>query len=311
MARVLRQYRRAESIGEAKAKDGVFVGLLKSLRPKQWTKNLLVFAGLVFSGQALNSDYWPLVLGVFAAFCLLAGAIYLYNDVLDREKDKLHPKKNLRPIAAGIVAPGLALVVAAILAGFGLVLAFIAGHAVGYLGLGYLALNLAYSAKLKAVPLIDLFVVATGFVFRAVAGVAAVEAELSPWFLLCTVLLSFLLILGKRRHELMLLDQEAGNHRAVLGLYSRLFLDQMISVITTATLISYFLYTFFSEAAKLHQHDLMWTIPPVLYGMFRYLYLIYEEGKGGEPEELLLQDWGILGSVLVWGISVVVILYLL
>ncbi len=155
----------------------------------------------------------------------------------------------------------------------------------------------------------DILMVALCFVFRAVAGVVAVGVELSPWFLLCTLLLSLLLVLGKRRHELITLGGEAAGHREVLGRYSCLFLDQLISVITTATLVTYFLYTFFSPTGR--RYALMGTIPPVLYGLFRYLYLVYEEGKGGEPEELLVRDPGILGSVLLWVASVVVVLYFL
>ena len=301
--------KKGREIPRAKRFGRLALGLFHSLRPRQWTKNILVFGGLVFSGQAMSGSSWGAALKVFAAFCFLSGAVYLNNDVFDRNEDRQHPKKAHRPIAAGLVSPALALGTAVILAGLGVVLSFTVDPLVGYFALTYLALNLAYTLKLKTVPLVDLFMVAGGFVLRAVAGVKAVKAELSPWFLLCTVLLSLLLILGKRRHELMLLEQGAGNHRAVLKHYSQLFLDQMISVITTATLVSYFLYTFFSAAARRHHHDLMWTIPPVLFGMFRYLYLIYVKNKGGEPEDLLLGDWGILGSVLVWGISVVVILY--
>lgn len=288
---------------------GFWTDLLLSLRLRQWTKNLLVFAGLLFSGELLNRSLWLPAGATFGSFCLLASAVYLWNDVWDREQDRLHPKKCRRPIAAGTVSPSLALVLAGLLALAGLFLAFTVNAAVGYLGLGYIALNIGYALKLKHVPILDLFAVALGFVIRAVTGVVAVGVELSPWFLLCTVLLSLLLVLGKRRHEVLLLEDGAGAHRPVLASYSCPFLDQMISVITTATLVSYFLYTFFSETAR--QHVLMWTIPPVLYGLFRYLYLVYEKEKGGEPEELLLQDPGILGSVLVWVVSVAVVMYVL
>ncbi len=285
-------------------------GLLVSLRPRQWTKNLLVFAGLLFSGHLPDRNLWLPAALTFVAFCLLSSSVYIFNDLLDREEDRLHPQKRHRPIAAGAVPPGIALTAACLLGLAGLYLSFAAGgRAVGCLGWGYMGLNVAYSFKLKEVPLLDIFTVALGFVFRAVAGVRAVGVEHSPWFLLCTLLLSLLLVLGKRRQELVSLAGGAADHRRVLGSYSRIFLDQMISVITTATLVTYFLYTFFSEAGR--QHALMGTIPPVLYGLFRYLYLVYEKGKGGEPEELLLRDPGILGSVLLWVVSIVVVLYFL
>ena len=286
------------------------VGLLASLRPRQWSKNLLIFAGLLFSGRLPEKGLWPPAFYTFLAYCLLASSVYLFNDVVDREGDRLHPKKCHRPIAAGIVAPELALLGSLFLAGAGLYLSLAAaGRAVASLSLAYLGLNVAYSLKLKEVPLLDILMVALCFVLRAVAGVEAVGVELSPWFLLCTLLLSLLLVLGKRRHELITLGGEAVGHREVLGRYSCLFLDQLISVITTATLVTYFLYTFFSPTGR--RYALMGTIPPVLYGLFRYLYLVYEEGKGGEPEELLVRDPGILGSVLLWVASVVVVLYFL
>ncbi len=294
---------------QTKADAGrMWTGLLCSLRPRQWTKNLLVFAGLLFSGRLTDRSLWLPAGSAFLAFCLLAGAVYLGNDLLDREQDRLHPKKCRRPIASGAVPPVAALTAAGLLGLIGLYLLFRGGRATGWLGLGYIALNLAYSFRLKEIPLLDLFSIAMGFVLRAVVGVVAVNVELSPWFLLCTVLLSLLLVLGKRRHELVFLAQGAAEHRAVLGRYSITFLDQMISAISTATLVFYSLYTFFSEAGQ--QYALMWTIPPVLYGLFRYLYLVYEKGQGGEPEEILLRDTGILASVILWVVSIIVILYL-
>ncbi|HHW92215.1 MAG TPA: decaprenyl-phosphate phosphoribosyltransferase [Firmicutes bacterium] len=285
------------------------MGLFGSLRLRQWTKNLLVFAGLLFSGRLTDRTLWLPAVGAFGAFCLLASAVYLLNDLWDREQDRQHPRKCHRPIAAGILPPPVALAAAGFLSLAGLFLAFCGGMRVGYLGAGYLVLNLAYIIKVKEIPLLDIFSVAMGFVLRAVTGVVAVGVELSPWFVLCTVLLSLLLVLGKRRQELVSLAVGAAAHRKVLGRYSQVFLDQMISIIATATLVSYSLYTFFSEAGR--HHSLMWTIPPVLYGLFRYLYLVYEEGRGGEPEEILLHDPGILGSVLLWVLSILVILYFL
>lgn len=283
-------------------------GVLISLRPRQWTKNLLVFAGLLFSGRMLQPEYWLPALIAFAAFCALSGAIYLLNDVVDREQDRRHPKKRNRPIAAGTVSPATAGFVSAGAAAAGLALAHWAHPSLFYLASAYVGLNLAYILGLKNVPLVELFSVAMGFVVRAMAGVMVVEAELSPWFLLCTVLLSLLLVLGKRRHELLLLVQGAGEHRPALDFYSRELLDQLLTVVTTATLVSYFLYTFFSPAGAEHL-ALMWTIIPVLYGLFRYLYLVLDAGQGGEPEDILLQDPGILGSVLLWLGGVIIALY--
>ena len=284
--------------------------LFVALRPPQWTKNLLVFAGLVFSRGLLD----PVLVGrsvlAFLLFCLLSGGVYLINDVVDAERDRNHPQKRHRPVASGRLPPtvalaaGLALLIGASLAGFALSVRF------GAVAVTYAALLTAYSAGLKHVVIVDTLVIAAGFVLRALAGVVALEIPPSHWFLLCTSLLALFLTFGKRRHELIALEGGAADHRPILSEYSPQLLDQMIAVVTASTLMAYALYTMAPDTeARLGTTRLPLTIPFVLYGIFRYLYLLYRHDLGGNPSEHLLTDRALLVDIALWSATVVLILY--
>jgi len=288
----------------------VIADLLASLRPAQWTKNLLVFAGLIFSQGFLEPGLIGRVVLAFLVFCVLSGSMYLVNDVLDAERDRSHPQKRHRPVASGRLRPGVAmaagvgLLVLACAAAFALSLRF------GIVALSYAALLTAYSAGLKHVVILDALIIAAGFVLRALAGVVVIDAEFSHWLLLCTILLALFLTFGKRRHEILLLEGGAADHRPILEEYSPQFLDQMIAVVTASTLMAYALYTISPEtAAKLGTTQLPLTIPFVLYGIFRYLYLLYRHDLGGNPSEHLLTDRALLIDVALWAAVVVLLLY--
>jgi 4-hydroxybenzoate polyprenyltransferase len=286
--------------------------LLRALRPRQWTKNLLVFAGLVFSQNLGHPDRVARVGVTFLVFCALSGSTYLVNDVLDLERDRAHPQKRLRPIAAGRVAPRVALATAALLAVVAWAGAFALSTRLGVVAVAYATLLLGYSSGLKHVVIVDALMIAGGFVLRALAGAVVIDAEFSHWLMLCTILLALFLTFGKRRHELVVLEAGASEHRPSLSEYSRDFLDQMIAVVTAATLMAYALYTVSPEtAAKLGTRYLPLTIPIVLYGLFRYLHLLYRHDLGGNPSEHLLADRGLLVAVVVWALAIVVVLYLL
>ena len=283
--------------------------VLVSLRPRQWVKNLFVFAGLVFGQRLFTPAVWP-ALGAFAIFCGLSGAIYLVNDVADREKDRLHPKKRERPIAAGRLPVRVALGVAAVLVAVGLVAA--ARISAGFLlvAVAYVVLLTAYSAWLKHVVIIDVLVVAIGFVLRAVAGALAIDVEISGWLLICTILSALFLALGKRRNEYLTLAADAARHRPILAEYSAALLDQMIAVVTASTVTAYALYTMSPETvAKFHTQLLPATLPFVLYGIFRYLYLLYRRQLGGNPSELFLNDRALLINTACWIAAVLLIIY--
>jgi 4-hydroxybenzoate polyprenyltransferase len=289
----------------------VIGALLAGVRPRQWTKNLLVFAGLIFSRHLHEPTLVARSAAAFLLFCLLSGGIYLINDVLDAERDRSHPQKRHRPVASGrLPAPvalgvGIALLVGAAIAAFALSVSF------GVVALAYAALLTAYSTGLKHVVIVDTLIIAAGFVLRALAGVVVLDIELSNWLLLCTILLALFLTFGKRRHELLALDAGAADHRPILEEYSPQLLDQMIAVVTASTLMAYALYTMAPETqTKLETTRLPLTIPFVLYGIFRYLYLLYRRDLGGNPSELFLTDRALLLAVALWGAAVIVILYL-
>jgi len=280
-----------------------------SLRPRQWVKNLFVFAALIF-GQKVATPAAAPALEAFAIFCALSGAMYLFNDVADREKDRRHPQKRHRPVASGRLSAGAAVAVGAVLVagslGLGLTLS------VGFLltALAYVLLLTAYSLWLKHLVIVDVLVVAAGFVLRAVAGGVAIDVEVSGWLLICTILIALFLALGKRRHEYLALGGEAAAHRPILAEYSAGLLDQMIAVVTASTVTAYALYTMSPETvAKFHTHLLPLTLPFVLYGIFRYLYLLYRKELGGNPSELFLNDRALLVNTLAWIVAVLVIIY--
>jgi 4-hydroxybenzoate polyprenyltransferase len=285
--------------------------IIVAMRPHQWTKNLLVFAGLVFSRKLLDVPSDLRVLLTFAIFCLLSGASYLVNDVIDVEEDRSHPIKRSRPIASGTLSPTMALVAAVVAACIGLAGAWVVGSELGVVATAYFILIIAYSLVLKSIVILDVLTIAVGFVLRAVAGAVAIEVEISSWLFLCTVLLALFLALSKRRHELVLLENGAVNHRQILREYSPHLLDQMVSVVTAATLVAYAFYTMSEETVeKFHTRYLGLTIPLVLYGIFRYLYLVHKREGGGSPSRALIGDRPLLIDVCLWIIAVVVILYL-
>jgi 4-hydroxybenzoate polyprenyltransferase len=287
----------------------LLTAVLVSLRPRQWVKNLFVFAGLIFAQKLFTPLVWP-ALAAFGLFCALSGAIYLFNDVADRERDRIHPKKRLRPIASGALAPGIAVTIGVVLLGGSLGLAFLLSPGFGATALAYAALLVAYSAGLKQVVIVDVLVVAVGFVLRAIAGAVAIDVEISGWLLICTILLALFLALGKRRHEYVTLDDDAARHRPILLEYSQSLLDQMIAVVTASTVTAYALYTMSPETvAKFRTRWLPATLPFVLYGVFRYLYLLYRRQLGGNPSELFLNDRALLLNTLLWMAAVLAIVY--
>ena len=275
------------------------------LRPKQWTKNLLVFAALIFSIKIVTVHMVARCIAGFGLFCLVSGCVYVLNDYIDREADRCHPEKRYRPIASGRLKPRPALVLACLLLFSSLTLAWALDSRFSLLLLGYFIINVAYSLKLKQVVIVDIMVIAFGFVLRAIGGGLVIGIDFTPWFLICTMLLALFLAISKRRHELYLFSEHKGEHRKVLEQYSPELLNQLNSIVTTAAIMSYSLFTFTSG----HTIQLMWTIPLVMYGIFRYLYLIHMKGKGGRPEEILLEDSHILTTVLLFAVMVVVILY--
>jgi 4-hydroxybenzoate polyprenyltransferase len=288
----------------------MFLNVLKSIRPQEWTKNLFLFAGILFSQHLFDPVYLGTVLLAFFAFCLLSGSAYIMNDFADSEKDRCHPLKSKRPIASGDLKTATAIVWLFILASVSLGLALILNKYFFLVALCYFLLQILYSFVLKSIVIIDVFCISSNFLLRMVGGAVVINVEISAWFLLCTMLLSLYLSLGKRRHELIFLDDDAQNHRKVLEHYSPQLLDQMIAVVAAATVISYALYTMSEETiAKFGTRNLFVTIPFVLYGIFRYLYLIHQKGSGGNPGKLLFSDKPLLVNMILWISAIIVILY--
>jgi 4-hydroxybenzoate polyprenyltransferase len=285
--------------------------VVKSMRPAQWTKNLFVFAALIFSQQFFSAPLLLKTAGAFLSFCVVSGAFYIFNDLRDREEDRAHPKKSQRPIARGEISPAQALALFGGLAAAGLALAFFLGRGFFLAVVIYFVLQVAYSLKLKQVVILDIFVIAAGFVIRVVAGGLVIAVPISSWLLICATLLALLLSMGKRRHELVLLENRAAEHRPILREYSAYLLDQMIAVVTASTLIAYCLYTISAETVeKFGTSRLIWTTPFVLYGIFRYLYLVHLKGKGGSPEEIIIHDRPMLLNMVLWIAAVILVLYL-
>lgn len=285
--------------------------IIESLRPKQWLKNLFIFAPLIFSQNVLQ---WPLLqrtlLG-FLAFCLLSGAVYIFNDLRDLEEDKHHPLKSRRPLASGRLKKSHAWI-AFILTGAGsLALSYALSPRFFAAALAYFILQTAYSLGLKHIVILELFIIAAGFVLRVVAGGLIIDVSLSPWLLICTFLLALFLAMSKRRHELVLLEDDAPTHRPILKEYSPLLLDQMISVVTASTVVAYCLYTISDETvAKFGTTNLIFTVPFVIYGIFRYLYLVHQKNLGGSPEALILKDKPLFITLILWIAVSAIILYI-
>ncbi|NOZ71072.1 MAG: decaprenyl-phosphate phosphoribosyltransferase [Chloroflexi bacterium] len=283
--------------------------LIKTMRPRQWTKNAVVFAALVFDVKFVQPGPLLRTLAAFVLFSLVSSAVYILNDLADIEKDKLHPDKRNRPLAAGLLQPKVAWVAMVVLLLVALPAAFAVNKWLGVILLLYFAQNVAYSFYLKHIVIIDALTVAAGFVLRVGAGAVVVNVErFSPWLYVCMTLLALLIALGKRRHEISSLQAEAGNHRQILDDYSLAFLDQLLSIITAATIVSYSLYTFSAKNVP-DNHLMMLTIPFVLYFLFRYLYLIHVKGLGGAPDELIFKDKPLLISALAWGLFAVAVLF--
>src|SRR5688572_8589179 len=281
-----------------------------SLRPHQWTKNLVVLAALAFSKHLFDPQPLSRALLAFALFCGLSGTVYLLNDVADVERDRLHPTKRLRPIASGALAVRTAVALAVALGALCVGLSFLLGPAFAACAAIYLALNLAYSFRLKEVVIVDVLAVSLGFVLRAVAGAVAVDVHISEWLLILTILFALFLTLAKRRAELTSLNQGASDHRKILAEYSPYLLDQMISVVTASCVTAYAFYTTAADTREKFQTDrLVWTLPFVLYGIFRYLYLVHQKEKGGSPTDVLLTDRPLLVVVALWALAVVLIVY--
>lgn len=284
--------------------------LATSLRPEQWTKNLLLFAGLLFGGRLLELDAVITAMAGFAIFSALSGATYLLNDIWDREADRRHPLKQTRPIASGQLdistgAWSAAILIAGAIGAAWLLSPRLAGIAAAYVGLLFF-----YSTTLKHVVIVDVLAIAGGFVLRAVAGAVAVEVPIGSWLLVCTTLLALFLALSKRRHELVLLGGDASRHRPSLEHYSPYLLDQMIAVVTASTLIAYTVFATSADTAqRLGTSRLGFTVPFVLYGIFRYLYLVHQRLGGGSPAEMLLTDRPLLLCVALWAWAVMLLMY--
>jgi 4-hydroxybenzoate polyprenyltransferase len=285
--------------------------LVESLRPGQWSKNGFVLAALVFARQLAEPRQVALAVAAAGDFCLLSGAVYLVNDVFDLDEDRRNPVKRLRPVASGRLPVRTALLAAILLDVVAFAIAWRLGAKFFLCGVLYAALNLAYSGFLKRVMLLDVFVVAAGFVLRVVGGGVVIHVEISSWLIVCTTLLALFLALSKRRHELVVLESAAVSQRSSLARYSAYFLDQLIVVVTASTVMSYVLYTLSDDArTKFPGKRLELTVPFVLFGIFRYLFLVHRDGEGDDPARLLFTDPTLLGSVLLWGIAVILLIYL-
>lgn len=287
-------------------------GLLRAMRPRQWTKNVIIFAGIVFDGQLFILDSFLRVLAGFVLLCLISSAIYIINDLVDIESDRKHPRKRFRAIASGQFPVPAARVAAAALTVVSLGLALLFGWGLALILAAYFVLHLVYSWRLKHIVILDILSVAAGFVLRVAAGVVVVHVQaFSPWLYACTALLALFLIIGKRRQELIELGVDAGNIRVTLNSYNLPLLDDMLRMVMTSTLIAYLLYTIEAPSVLLAGTKLgLVTVPFVLYALWRYLYLIHVKGDGSAPDEVLLRDRSLQVSILLWGLTFIAILYL-
>ncbi|QUV99156.1 decaprenyl-phosphate phosphoribosyltransferase [Chloracidobacterium sp. MS 40/45] len=286
------------------------LALLKAMRPQQWTKNVLLFPALLFSQNLFHWRETVLVCAACAVFCLLSSGVYLLNDLLDIENDRAHPLKRHRPLASGALPIPLGIAACGGLSAGALAAAFWLSTPFAWTAVAYFLLQVAYTVRLKHVVILDVGCIAAGFVLRAVAGGQVIAVTISSWLLICAMLLSLFLALGKRRHELLLLEDGATAHRRILGEYTPDLLDQMISIVTAATVVCYTFYTVAPETvAKFGTTRLVFTVPFVLYGIFRYLYLIHRRQMGGSPEKALLNDGASLVNLVLYGLAVVAILY--
>lgn len=286
------------------------LALLQAMRPKQWTKNVFVLAAWIFAGRLFDPIAGLRTLAAFLAFCAVASAVYLVNDVADREQDRLHPTKRLRPIAAGRVSIPAALVTAFVLVASGLYVSARLGLPMLAMVAIYLCSSAGYNLGLKRQFILDAMLVAVGFVLRATAGAAAIRVEISPWLLCCTFLLALFLALGKRRHELALLGEDAASHRKALGRYSLPMLDSWLTALSGATIVCYALYTQAPRTvSRLSTSELIYTLPFVIYGLFRYQHLVVRENLGGDPGSVVLRDKGLIVTGLGFCAVAAVVIY--
>jgi 4-hydroxybenzoate polyprenyltransferase len=280
------------------------------MRPKQWVKNIFLFVGLVFSQNLFQAGLFIKVTGGFILFCLVASSIYIFNDIHDRESDRKHPEKSQRPLAKGTLRVSEAYMVSMLLAAMAFILAFMMDRIFFVILLVYLILNLAYSLKIKQIVILDIMFIASGFVLRILAGTTLAGVSPSDWLIICTITLSLFLGFSKRRNELVLMGENAGHQRKVLKDYSIPFLDQMISIVTACTIMSYILYTVSLETVdRFGTKNLIFSVPFVLFGIFRYLYLIYLREMIEDPIDLVLKDFPFLFNILLWVIAVMIIIY--
>lgn len=286
----------------------MLISLLKTMRPKQWPKNVFIFTALVFVEELFTPVPLLKTIAAFVLFCLMSSAVYLINDVVDIEKDRQHPTKRLRPLPSGQLKPSVAIAAGVLIPLVALPLSFLLNLYFGFVALAYFLTMTVYSFVFKNIVILDVLTVAAGFVLRAVAGAVVISVPISPWLYVCTTLVALFIGFGRRRHELILLAGNANEHRASLSEYSLPLLDQMTAVVTSATIIAYSLYTF-SAPNLPPNHAMMLTIPFVLYGLFRYLYLIHVENKGGTPEEIFLSDLPMMIALGLWGLAVIAVLY--
>ncbi len=283
--------------------------ILKSLRPRHWTKNFFIFAGIIFSKNLFNFDYLFKVILAFFLFSIVSGCGYIINDIKDIERDKIHPKKAKRPIASGKLSISTGILFVSFLLPISLFLSFLLEKKFFLATLSYILLDIIYTFYLKNIVILDVLSLSFFFLLRVLAGTWVINVETSPWLLICTVLISLFLGLGKRRYEVLAIER-ADEHRGALKVYSVPFIDQMIAITTSSTLITYIIYTISEETArKFGTRNLFITLPFVMYGIFRYLHLIYSKNLGGNPEEALLDDLPFFISILLWGLTSIIIIY--
>ena len=287
----------------------MLTALFKTMRPRQWTKNVFIFAALVFDKQLLIVDSFLRTLAGFALFCLISSCVYIFNDLADVEADRQHPEKKNRPIASGKLPVSIAWTAGIIFVAVALGLSYLLSLTFCLVVAAYFILNLAYSNSLKHIPILDVLIISVGFVLRVGAGVTLIAVErFSPWLYIVMFLLSLFLGFGKRRAELALLAHGAGSHRKVLDGYTLPLLDQYIMIVSGTTIVAYSLYTFSAPNVP-ENHSMMLTIPFMVYAIFRYLYLIEVKHEGGTPEEVLLSDRPFQAAMLLWAVTVIVIFY--
>ncbi len=281
-------------------------GFVKLVRPKQLTKNFSVFAALIFAKHVFEGAYFIKVFAAFICFCLISSCVYILNDIVDVNKDRLHPKKKNRPIASGLIGKNQAIALLAVLLPAVLFAGFFLDAYFGLVISTYFAHNILYSFKIKHIVILDVMAIALGFILRVVGGALVIRVYISPWILLCTLLLSLFLGFSKRRNELVVLAGSADSHRKILEEYSLEFIDNMLSIVTASTVMAYSLYTFMSG----DNYNMMLTIPFVLYGIFRYQYIIYKKNEGGSPEETVLSDMPLIVNILLWLVTSIIIMYI-